>query len=243
MKHRFIATLLLLPTVAFSQVNLRWDAGVTLTAVGQSGTITQTTSPITATYTATEFTAGAGNPDPFEIRGTGNGRLTPLGTNQPLPTSEGNAITVSTIFDTSTVPDQLFVTDFFQAWENRIDQFGVEVFSDLLVTLHSSTWDTSNLLTGATGVTSEGLPYTITGNQLHIINNTGANITGAGLAGTTIFQSLGSVTGFDARYDDINQSHSATFQITDTFTAIPEPSSTALLGLGALGLISRRKRG
>ena len=242
MKKTFITLLAITVTgIASAQVDLRWDPTVTLTAVGQTGNITQNTSSITGVYTATEFTSGAGNPDPFEIRGTGNGRLTPTATNSPLPVADGNAISVSVLFDPNTVPDQLFVENLHQSWENRVDQFGVTTNSDLLVTLNSSTWDTS--VTGNSGLTEEGLSYRISGNQLFIVNDSGANILGNGVNGPfTQFQSVGSVTGFTVRYNDIHQNHSADFRITDTFSAVPEPSSTALLGLGGLALVLRRKK-
>jgi len=89
----------------------------------------------------------------------------------------------------------------------------------------------------ATGSGNDGAPVTVNGSAPVAINGNGFNsyadytlATDQALTGSTLAVS----NNMTVRYDN--------FDLTITATPIPEPTSAALLGLGGLALVARRRR-
>lgn len=115
---------------------------------------------------------------------------------------------------------------------------------------------TPTLLPNATVLLDNQTVYDTVGNTWAAFVNSGGSQGnfGAGTAGTALdlFRSLGTTTGANPTGTLRVGSYEGTFHISDqgvvgysvapTFAAIPEPSRALLLGLGATGLLFRRRR-
>lgn len=62
------------------------------------------------------------------------------------------------------------------------------------------------------------------------------------ISGLTAIATAAEVTGDNVRFSGVTTSVEGTVTLTYHYTVVPEPSSTALLGLGGLALIMRRRR-